>query len=431
MSSEIAGLIGLVVLVILVFSRMWIALAMLFVGVWGIAYIGSFNEALGVLSTIPYRAIASYSISALPLFILMGVVISNTGVGADLYNTAYKWVGQLRGGLSMATVTACAGFAAISGSSTATAATMGKVALPEMRKYKYDPKLAAGCIASGGTMGILIPPSIGFIIYGILTAVSIGKLFIAGIIPGVLQAIFYIVTIYIMCKFNPQLGPAGLPTGIKEKIVSLKYTWPMIVLFALVIGGIYMGIFTPTEAGAVGAFGAIVITFIMRRLKGRNLLDSVMQTGQSTVMIILLIVGSFVFSYFVAISKLSFVLGEFVTGLAVSKYVVLAIIIFLYIICGMFLEITSAIILTVPIFFPVVLAMNFDPVWYGVIMVRMMEIGMITPPIGMNVFVLAGVTDIPLATIFRGVVPFVIADIFHVALLVAFPSISLLLPSLM
>jgi len=431
MSPEICGLIGIIIMVLLLFSGMWIGLAMLFVGFWGVTYLSGFNGALGVLANVPYSSVASYPLTALPLFIFMGVVLSNTGVGGDLYDTANKWIGQLRGGLAMATVAACAGFSAISGSSTATAATMGKVALPEMKKYKYDDRLATGCAASGGTMGILIPPSLGFILYGILTEVSIGKLFMAGIIPGILQAAFYIVTIYIMCRANIRLGPAAQKKSTTERLISLKNTWPIIVLFIMVIGGIYGGIFTPTEAAAIGAFGAIIITLLYGRLKGNNFLISMFETGKITAMIMLLIIGAFVFSHFMAISRLSFMLGDFVKSFDISKYYILVCIIFLYLILGMFLDIMSSIILTIPIFFPLILSSGFDPIWYGVIMVRVMEVGMITPPVGMNVFVLAGVTDIPLSTIFRGVIPFIVADFFHIVLLIAVPSLSLLLPNMM
>jgi C4-dicarboxylate transporter DctM subunit len=431
MSSEIVGLIGVLVLVLFLFSGMWIGLAMLFVGFWGLVYLEGFGRALGVLGTLPYSSVASYSLSVVPLFIFMGVMVSNTGLSGALYNAAYKSMGQLRGGLAMATVFACCAFGAICGSSTATAVTMGKVALPEMKRYKYDDRLATGSVAAGGTMGILIPPSIGFILYGIITQESIGKLFMAGIIPGILQALFYAVTIWIICRINPKMGPEGEKTSIREKFVSLKAIWPVLALFMLVMGGMYTGIFTPTEGGAVGAFGAIVISFVTRRLTVGNFVQSMLETGQTAAIIILLIVGAFVFSHFMAVSRFPMMLSEFTVGLHVSKYAVLTLIIFMYIILGMFLDIMSAIILTTPIFFPVILALGFDPIWYGVIMVRMMEIGLITPPVGMNVYVLGGVTDVPMKTIFRGVVPFVVADMFHLALLVAVPILSLLLPKAM
>lgn len=431
MTSEITGLLGIIILIGLLFGGMWIGAAMLFVGVWGIVCLDGFHMALGVLANVPYSSVAAYPLSALPLFIFMGVLLSNTGLGADLYDTANKWIGHLRGGLAMATVVACAGFSAISGSSTATAATMGKVALPEMKKFHYADEMATGCTASGGTMGILIPPSLGFILYGILTEVSIGKLFMAGIIPGVLQAGFYVAAIYLMCKLNPLLGPKGPQKGVLEKVISLKNTWPILILFLIVIVGIYGGIFTPTEAAAVGSFGAIVITGLYGRLTKSNFVAALLETGKITAMIMFLIVGAFIFAHFMAISRLPILVGELVGGSGVSKHYILISIIFIYIILGMFLDIMSSIILTIPVFFPLIQAIGFDPIWYGVIMVRIMEVGLITPPIGMNVFVLAGVTDVPISTIFKGVIPFLVADIFHIVLLIVFPWLSLFLPSLM
>lgn len=431
MSSEVIGGICIVVLLVLMYFRMWVGLAMLFVGFWGIVAILGWDIGLAVLGTVAYRNVATYPLTAMPLFIMMGVIVANTGVGADLFYSAHKLIGQLRGGLAMATVIACGGLAAMTGTGMAATATMGKAALPEMRKFNYDERLASGCIAAGSTIGILIPPSIGFILYGILTETSIGKLFMAGIIPGILEAVFYIITIYILCRFNPRMGPPGPKTSLKEKVVSLKNTWTMVLLFLLVIGGIYAGIFTPTEAGAVGAFGAIVITLFAGRLKGRSLLNSVLETAQITAMFVLIIAGAFVFNNLMVVSKLALYLGSFIAGLDIPPYAILITIIFVYIILGMFLDVMSCILVTVPIFFPIVLAMGFDPVWYGVIMVRVMEIGVITPPVGMEVFMLSGITGLPAGTIFRGVVPFVIADILHVALLVAFPVLSLYIPSQM
>ena len=429
MSSELIGAIGIVVLIVLIFMRIWIGAAMLLVGALGYGYLAGWDYVLIVAGTEPYSDIAFYPITVIPLFILMGAMVSNTGVSSDLYNTAHKLVGQLRGGLAMATVGACAGFAAICGSSEATAATMGKVALPEMKRLNYDEKLATGSIAAGGTMGILIPPSMGFILYGILCDVPIGKLFMAGIIPGVLEAVFYIATVWFICRLNPRLGPPGPRTSLIEKILSLKNTWAMLALFVLVMGGIYMGVFTPTEAGAVGAFGAIVICFVGRKLTWANLRGSVVETAQTTAMIVFIIVGAFIFMRFLAVSRLPVQIGELVAGLPVAKMWILVAIIVMYIILGCFLDVYAAIILTVPIIFPVVLALGFDAIWFGVIMVRVMEMGLVTPPMGMNVFILSAVTDVPIGTIFRGVIPFIIADFCHVALLVAIPALSLYLPA--
>ncbi|MFC1945998.1 TRAP transporter large permease [Chloroflexota bacterium] len=429
MSPEAIGAVGIGVLLVLMYMRMWTGAAMLFVGFWGIVAIMGFSVGMGVIGIVPFRAVAFYTFAAVPMFVLMAVIVSNTGVGADLYYTAYKWFGHLRGGLATATVVACAGFAAITGTSTAAVVTMGKVALPEMKKYNYDEGLAAGSIAAGSTIGVLIPPSMAFILYGILTETSIGKLFMAGIIPGITEAIFYIITIYLLCRFKPSMGPPGPKTGMKEKVISLKDTWPVVALFVLVIGGIYMGIFTPTEAGAIGAFGAIAITFAYKRLKKDNFMAAVLETAQLTAMMVFMVAGAFVFMQLMNLSKLPFALSNFITELPFSRYWILVAIIFVYIILGMFLHVISVILVTVPIFFPVIIGLGFDPVWYGVIMVRVSELGLITPPVGMQVFILSGITGTPIGTIFRGIIPFAIADVLHIALLVAIPQLSLFIPN--
>jgi C4-dicarboxylate transporter DctM subunit len=431
MSPEIVGLIGIGVLVVLLFLRMWIGIAMAVVGFLGFAYITSLKNALMIIGSVPYSAIANEAVAAVPLFILMGVVVSNTGVAGDLYQTAYKWLGQLRGGLAMSTVAACGGFAAISGSSMAAAATMGKVALPEMQKYHYDLRLSTGSVAAGGTIGILIPPSMGFILYGILTEISIGRLFMAGIIPGILEIVFYIGVIFVMCRFNPRLGPTGPQVSFREKLSSLKYTWAMLALFLLVMGGIYGGWFTPTEAGAVGAFGAIALSALAGKITRRNFFASILEAAQTTAMIILIIASAYIFMKFMAVSRLPDFLASYVGGLPFPPIIILLLIVFLYIILGMFLDIYAAILLTLPILFPVILSLGFDTIWYGVIMVRVMEVGLITPPMGLNVFILAGVSETPVGVIFRGVVPFIMADILHIALLLAFPALSLYLPTRM
>jgi C4-dicarboxylate transporter DctM subunit len=427
-SPELVGIIGLAVLAVLLFSKIWIGAIMFVVGVVGYACIGGWDSALVLAGRVPYSTIADYGLMALPMFILMGIVVANTGVSGDLFKTAYKWLGQFRGGLASASVASCGMFAAICGDSMATAVTMGKVAIPEMKKYNYDPALASGSIAAGGTLGILIPPSLGFILYGLLTQQSIGKLFMAGIIPGVLEIVFYVATIYILCRFNPQLGPPGPRTGLKEKVVSLKGTWAMLALFSLVMGGIYMGIFTTTEAGAIGAFGAIVISLIGRKLTWGNFRASIMETAQITGMLVFIIVGAFLLMRFIAISNLPTALSEFIAGLAVSRYVVLAAFIIFYIIMGCFFDVIAIIILTIPIVYPVIVGLGFDPIWLGVIMVRVAEIGLVTPPFGLNLFILSQVTEVPLGTVFRGVIPFLVADCLHVTLLIAVPALSLYLP---
>lgn len=431
MTPETAGIVGLTVLIILLFARMWIGAAMAIVGFAGYAYIISLNSAYAVLAQIPFSTVAWYPMSTVPLFILMGVIIFNSGVGASLYETAYTWIGQLRGGLAMATVLACALFAAITGVSAPALVTMGKVAVPEMRKRNYDDKLATGSIACSGTLAFLIPPSMAFIIYGIITEQSIGLLFMAGILPGALLITLFIITIMIITRLHPESGPAGPKTGFWEKIISLKGTWHVILLFLLVLGGIYGGIFTPTEAGAIGAFGAIVITSVCRRLTLKTLLDSMLEAAQTTAMVFLLIIGAYILMKFLAVSRLPLILSETVSSIPLHRMVIFAGIIFLYIILGMFLDIFSAVIITIPVIYPTVLALGFDPIWFGVVVVIVIQMGLVTPPVGMDVFVLSGAIDVPLFTIFRGVMPFLLAMIICILLLIIFPQIALFIPSTM
>ncbi len=432
-----AGIIGIVLLIAILFSGMPIGIVMGLVGFLGMAYVGGTNAAFTSMGSSPYTTASSYGLSVVPLFVLMGSFCFFSGLSRDLYNTAYKWLGHLPGGLAMATVGGCAGFAAVSGSSVATTATMGMVALPEMRRYKYNPMLATGCIAAGGSIGILIPPSIILVIYGILTEQSIGKLFLAGFIPGILEAVFYIITIYILCRMNPLLGPRGEKSNFKQRLASLKDTWGVLVLFLLVIGGIYMGIFTPTEAAGVGASGALLFALGMSVLGKRpftwaNFVDSLLDTGKTTAMVFVILIGANILGYFLAITRLPFALSDFVAGLAVERHIVFSIIILVYLFLGAIMSSMAMIVLTVPILFPVITALGFDPIWFGIIIVRVVEIGQITPPVGINVFIMQGIAkDIPMYDIFQGIVPFLIADIFHVALLIAVPEIVLFLPSLM
>jgi C4-dicarboxylate transporter, DctM subunit len=431
MSPEIVGVIGLIVLLVFLFSGMWIGAAMATVGFAGYAYIISPQAAFAMISQIPFTTVAWYPMTCIPLFIFMGNIISESGVGKDLYMTAYTLVGQFRGGLAIATVIACALFAAITGVSSPALATFGKVAVPEMKKYKYKAELSTGSLASAGTTAFLIPPSMAFIIYGILTETSIAKLFMAGFFPGLLMIGLFIVTVMIITRVNPQAGPAGPKTKAIEKIVSLKKTWPVFVLFLLVLGGIYGGIFTPTEAGAIGAFGALLISISMGRMTKRKFLDALLTTGRTTAFIMLLIIGAYLLMKFLAISKLTILLGETVAHLPVPPVVVFVAIVILYIVLGMFLDILSAVILTIPVLFPVITSFGFDPLWYGVMMVIVIQMGLVTPPVGMDVFVLSGVTGVPIVTIFKGVVPFLLAAVVCVVMLAIFPQIVLFLPNLM
>jgi len=431
MSGPMIGLLGIIILLILIFLNMPIGFAMALVGFAGFAVLVGPAGAFSNLSSIPFRYVADYTFVVIPLFLLMGTIAANTGISRDLYRAAHSWVGHIRGGLAMASVVAAAGFAAISGSSTATAAAMAKVAYPEMKRYNYDETMAVGSLAAGGTMGILIPPSMGFIMYAILTEESVGKLFMAGIIPGILEAAFYIFTIYFLCLRNYKMGPPGPTTSFKQKFLSLKKTWSMLVLFILVMGGIYMGIFTPSEAAAIGASGALVISLVMRRITRRNFIDSLAETGKTTAMIVNLIIGSMIFARFLAVSKLPFEMSDLVANLNIPNYVLLICILVFYILIGCFLDIYSSIVLTIPIIFPTLIALGFSPIWFGVLIVRVIEVGLITPPIGMNAFVIAGATGVSSSKVFRGIWPFFIADLLHVALLVAVPGLSLFLVNMM
>jgi len=432
MTSFTIGLIGICILLVLLLSGMPIGYVMGFVGFAGFAYIRGFDSALGILKIVPYRTFAEYGLSVVPLFILMGSFCYFAGISKDLYETVHKWLGHKRGGMAMATVGACAGFAAVSGSSLATAATMGTVALPEMKRYGYDDRLATGAVAAGGTIGILIPPSVALIIYGVITEQSIGKLFLAGFIPGILEAVFYLFTIDILCRLNPDMGPRGPRISFREKIASFKNTWIVAALFLLVIGGIYMGVFSPTEAAGVGAFGAFLFALARKRLNWEAFKTSLITTGKTSAMIFIILLGAIILGYFLSVSRIPFQLADSIGGLPVNRYFILIFILLLYVILGCVMDALAIMLLVTPIFFPLATSLGFDPIWFGILIVRVSEIGMITPPVGINVFVIKGVAkDVPMSTIFRGIVPFLIADICHVALLIVFPQLSLLLPNLM
>lgn len=432
MSGEVVGLIGVCLIVVLILLfRMWIGLAMALVGFAGLLYLQGFKQAFGVLGTVPYETVAYYPMAALPLFILMGAVVGNTSIGENLYYSVYKWLGGLRGGLASATVVACAIFASVTGSSATGTILMSKVAMPQMKKYGYDEAIASGCIASAGTMGILIPPSMGFILYGILTEQSIGKLFMAGFLPGILLTILFILAITIITLIRPESAPAGPKTAFREKIVSLKKIWHVVILFFVVLGGIYGGIFTPTEAGAIGAFGAFIIVLITRQLTWKIFVETIKEAGTTTAMIFLIVIGAFIFMKFLGISKLPLTIVKIIENLHLSKYIIFVGIIILYIILGMFLEVYSAVTFTIPIIYPIITTLGFDPIWFGVIIVLVIEMGLITPPVGMNAFILSGMTGVPLETVFKGIVPFFIAILICIFLITIYPEIALFLPRTM
>ena len=432
LSPIIIGLIGIAIFFALLAMGMPVGFCMALVGFAGFAYLVSLDSAFTKLGVVPYRTIASYNFAVIPLFMFMAHIVFVTGLGKDLYNLVFKWLGSLPGGLAIATVAACALFAAVSASSIATAVTLGLVALPEMKKYGYDDRLATGSVAAGGTMGVLIPPSAGLILYGIIAEQSIGRLFMAGIIPGALEATFYIAVILILCRLNPKLGPPGPRTTFKEKIAAFGKVGEIVALIILVLGGLFLGWFTPTEAGAVGAFGAIVFSLVRGRLNWQRFKEACINTAQSAGMVYALIIGAFFLNYFMAVSTIPAELARVASGLPFPPLGIMVAVCLVYIILGCFIDAMAMLLLTVPVFLPLVLGLGFDPIWFGIIVVRMTEIAAITPPVGINVYAISGVArDVPIGTIFRGVTPFVIADIFHVCLLLFVPSVVLWLPALM
>jgi len=429
MSPVTIGILGILLLFLLLALRMQIGFSMAVVGFIGFAVLNALKPSFSILGMEPFKIGATYSLSVIPLFILMGQFANSSRMGSEIYQTVYRWIGFLPGGLSMATIVACGGFAAISGSSLAAAATMGMVALPEMKRFKY---LATGCIAAGGTLGILIPPSTVMIIYGILTELPIAPLFIAGIAPGVLLTLLFILAVFIMTKIKPKLGPPGPTFTLKEKIYSLKDTWSILTLFLLVIGGLYTGWFTPTEAAGVGAFGAFVITIVKKKLTWLNLTESLSQTIRTTAMVFLILIGAHIFGYFLTISQIPDQLSILASDAGLNRYIVLAILILFYIVLGCFMEGLAIMVLTIPIVFPLILDMGFDPIWFGVIITLVMEMSLITPPVGINVFIISGIAkDVPMYTIFRGVLPFWVAMLVLIILLILFPQLALFLPQTM
>jgi len=428
MSPELIGAIGLVIMLALIFLRMWIGIAMLVVGFAGYVILRGYEPAAGMVATVAFGQATMYSLTTVPLFIFMGQIIFNANIGRDLYVAAYRWLGHRRGGLVLATVPACALFGAITGVPTPASVTMAKVALPEMKVRLHNESFATGPIVSAATLAVLIPPSIPMIIYGILTETNVSQLFMAGILPGILIAALFMITIVVMTRFNPKLGPAGPKASWRERAGSFKLIWPTVILFVLVLGGIYAGVVTPTEAGGLGAFVAIVIAVAMRRLSIRGFLDALLEACGLTAMILLLIIGAQILGRFLAVSGLPKLLAETLVTLELPHWGVFACLIILYVILGMLLDVMSAIIITMPVIFPAIAAMGYDAFWFGVVVMLVVQMGVITPPVGLDVFVLSGATGVPVWTIFRGVLPFVVAILVGVVILLAFPFIATIVP---
>ncbi|MDR3294295.1 MAG: TRAP transporter large permease [Clostridiales Family XIII bacterium] len=425
------ALVGVIVMVILILLRVPIAVAMGVVGVVGFIYVAGLPGAVGLLKTVPYTSVKDYSLSVIPLFILMGNFALSAGLSRELYALGYKLVGHLPGGLAVATILACAGFGAICGSSPATAATMGTVSIPEMRKYKYAPSLACGCVAAGGCLGMLIPPSVGFIIYGILVGESIGKLFSAGIMAGILLMLLYCIVILVIAIKNPEMAPRGERASFREILIALKNIWAVILLFVLVIGGLLAGFFTATECAAIGAFCALGIAVLRRTMSWKDFKTALFNTLKTTAMIFAIMIGAYLFGYFLTVTRLPMLMASLITESDLNRYVVIMLIFFVYLFLGCIMDSLAMILITVPIFFPGVMALGFDPIWFGVFVIFVINQGLLTPPVGMNVFVIRGITkDVPIHTIFRGVMPFWLAILAAVLIILAVPDIVLFLPRL-
>ena len=425
----LVGITAFLVLIFLLAITVPIGVAMMLCGVGGLAMIIGLVPSLSLFGTTVMQSVVTYDLSIIPLFILMGALASRSGLSQELYDAFNAWLGGFRGGLALATVGACGAFAAICGSSVATAATMSKVALPEMKKYRYSDSMATGSVAAGGIIGILIPPSVILVLYGLLTESSIGDLFIAGFLPGILTILVFMIVISIVTRLNPESGPAGEKSTWKQKLNATLKTWAITALFATVIGGIYFGVFTPTEAAGVGAFGALFIAFSRKRLNREMMIETLLETGQTSAMIFTILIGAITLNNLVIFSGLANALADFVSGLDMSPATVMLIILLMYLIMGCFLDALAMILLTVPIFYPIVLDLGYDPIWFGIIVVMVVELGLITPPIGMNVFVIKGmVQSVPLVSIYKGVLPFVIGQVVLIIAVFLIPEIALWLP---
>src|SRR5215510_9597125 len=434
LSTDAVAIIGFIALFGMMLMRVPVGMAMGLVGVTGFAYLNGSGPALKIVGHTSMRTVTDYNFGVIPMFLLMGAFVSNSGMSRELFRAANSFLGHLRGGLGIATIAACSGFAAISGSSVATAATFSAVAYPEMRRFGYPQSFATGVIAAGGTLGAMLPPSTVLAVYGIITEQDIGKLFVAGIIPGLLAMTMYMMTIALIGYARPNFLPRGTPMSWRERFKGLKSIWAPVLLFIFVIGGLYglpyLPRFTPTEAGGVGASGAFLIGLLSRRLDKDGILSSLLQATRTAAAVFTVLIGALLFGYFLTVTQTPQKVTEFLTALGLGKYGVLALIMLMYLLLGCLMDAMAMIILTIPIIFPVIIHLGFDPIWFGVIIVMTVELGLIHPPVGMNVFVIKSVVkDVSFTTIFKGVIPFIITDLIRLVILIAFPILALWLPS--
>jgi C4-dicarboxylate transporter DctM subunit len=432
MNPNLVAIGGFVLLFVLMLLRVPIGIAMGLIGVAGFGLMGDFGPALKLLSQSPIRTATEAGFGVIPMFLLMGAIASASGMSRELFQAANSFLGHRRGGLGMATIAACAGFAAISGSSVATAATFSAVAYPEMRRHHYPQSFATGVIAAGGTLGAMIPPSLVLAVYGIITQQDIGRLYIAGIIPGILAASMYIMTISAIAIARPNYLPPGQHSSWSERWHALRNVWAITLLFLFVIGGLYGGMFTATEAASMGAGGAFVIAVARRTLTRAGFVECLVKSLRTTAAIFTILIGALLFGYFLTVTQTPQKVTELLTGLGFGRYGILAIIMLMYLVLGCVMDAMAMIILTIPVIFPVITALGFDPIWFGVIIVMTVELGLIHPPVGMNVFVIKSVVrDVKISTIFFGVIPFVITDLVRLVILIAFPILATYLPERM
>jgi len=431
-SPTAIALLGILLMFILMMLRMPVGFAMLFAGFLGFSFFVSPGAAYSMLSTDLWGSLASYGLSVIPMFVFMGQLAFRSGVTENLYSMAYKWVGNLKGGIALTTIAASTAFAAICGSNSATAATMGTIALPQMKKYGYDPALSTGSVAAGGTLGVVIPPSVVTIVIALQTGQPIALLFIANIIPGLLLAALFLLTVAFVCMKNPEIGPAGPKTTFREKIASLPGVLETLILFLLVIGGLYAGWFTPTEAGAAGSFGALIIALLQRKLDLKSFIQAVTDTLRTSAMVIMLIAGAVVFGRFLTVTRFPFMLAEWAAALPVTPFLILLVVIMIYTLGGALMDALGFLTLSIPIFFPLIVALGYDPVWYTVLITIITTMGAITPPVGVNVFIVKGLSpENSIATVFRGAIWFMVAYLICIALMLLFPQIVLFLPNLL
>jgi tripartite ATP-independent transporter DctM subunit len=432
MTDTMIGLLGIGGMFILLALRVPVGMAMLAAGFFGTWVLNGQRSAVAVLSSETFSAVSAYSLVVIPLFILMGNISSAAGFSRGLYDLAYAWVGRFKGGLASASILGCAAFSAVSGSSVATAVTIGKVAIPEMNRFGYSNKLATGSVAAGGTLGFLIPPSTGFVLYSILTEESLGRLFMAGILPGVLLTVLFLLAITIVTAFDPDAGPRGNDVPLSERISKLIGAMPLIAVIVISIGGIYAGVFTPVEAAGVGACLVLIFALVARKLTFAMLRDVFLDTVMTSTMLYVIIIGAAVFSPFLALTQIPESLGNGLGALGLGPMGTLVVILLAYTVLGMFMDALSMLVVTIPIVYPIILSLGFDPIWFGVIAVIVIEMGMITPPVGINVFVVKSVApEVPMAAIFAGVLPFWFAMVAALALIIAFPQIALVIPNSM